>query len=149
MAAVVNNSSQFITISVDIALRRKYLNQRWKPIGLPDGTSPSELILHLEEVPVKKIAFSVAAAASLTLAACGSQSGGETNTADTNTEATATEAESDTNAAASELNGAEAMNAANNALDSAGNAIENGAESTGNALQNAGNAVENTATNAQ
>jgi hypothetical protein len=90
------------------------------------------------EVPVKKIAFTIAAAASLTLAACGGQSGAENSTAEANTEATANEAEADTNGAEAELNGAEAMNAANNALDSAGNALEN-----------AGNAIENTAANAQ
>jgi hypothetical protein len=104
------------------------------------------------EVPVKKIALTVAVAASFALTACGG--GGESNTAataDTNTEMTANEATADVNEATTDTTNA--LDAAGNALENVGNAVENGAEATGNALGNAttdtGNAVGNATTNAQ
>ena len=89
---------------------------------------------------MKKIALTIAAVASLGLAACsGNQGGTENNTSEANTAETTNEATADTNAASADAN---AVTAAENALDQAGNAVENASEAVSNV-------AENTTTNAQ
>ena len=81
---------------------------------------------------MKNIALTIAAVATLGLAACNNTDDAavnETNAAATDLEATTDEAVNDVSAA-----GADAVNATDAALDSAGNSIENGAEAVENAV---------------
>jgi hypothetical protein len=97
-------------------------------------------------LPVKKIALTLIAAASLGLTACGG--GAETNNAastDMNTEMTANEATADVNEATNDTGNA--LDAAGNALENAGNAVDNGAEAAGNSIGNATTAVDNASVN--
>jgi hypothetical protein len=88
-------------------------------------------------MPVKKFALTLAAVASLGLAACGDNSTADANnTAETTDLETTNEAVTDVNAAATD-----AMNAADAALDNAGQAVEN----AGEAVENAAEAVEENA----
>ena len=83
---------------------------------------------------MKKIALTIAAVATLGLAACIGDDTTVANTAEANTVDTTTEATVDVNAAAADAN---AISEAENALDAAGNAIENGAEAVENVAENA------------
>jgi hypothetical protein len=88
---------------------------------------------------MKKIAFTLAAVASLGLAACtGSNDEAGNNAADMNT--TATETGMDTNESA---NDAAAVDATNNGLDAAGNLVSD----AGNSIENGAAAVSNAVTN--
>lgn len=86
---------------------------------------------------MKKIALTIAAVASLGLAACGGGADdaavNDTNTIDLGT--TGNEAEVDVNAANAD--------AANLTLDDAATAIDNGVDATGNAVSNAADATTN------
>jgi hypothetical protein len=87
-------------------------------------------------MPVKKIALTMAAVASLGLAACNAAD----TDADANNTAEATDLGDTTNEAVTDVNAAatDAMNAADAALDNAGQAVEN----AGEAVENAAEAVE-------
>ena len=88
---------------------------------------------------MKKIALTLAAVASLGVAACsGADDSTGNNAVDTN--ATETETDLDVNASA---NDAAAVDATNNALDSAGNTLGNAADAVGNAAEGVANAAEN------
>ena len=79
---------------------------------------------------MKKIALTVAALASLGLAACGDKAD-EANTVETNVEATTENALEDVNAATA---------VADNALENAAAAAENAADAAGDAAENIANA---------
>lgn len=82
---------------------------------------------------MKKIALTIAAVATLGLAACNDAATTETNEANivaTDLEATGEEAIADVDAAA-----ADAMNAADAALDNAGQAVDNAAEAVDTAAE--------------
>lgn len=91
-------------------------------------------MLPMEGIAVKKIALTIAAVATLGLAACNNAATetNEANVAATDLEATSNEAMMDVDAAANE---ASALNAANAELDNAGQAVENASEAVENAAE--------------
>jgi hypothetical protein len=93
---------------------------------------------------MKKIAFTLAAVASLGLAACsGANDEAGNNAADMNT--TVTETGTDLNASA---NDAAAIDATNSSLDNGMDAAGNLASDAGNSIENGAAAVSNTVSNA-
>jgi hypothetical protein len=93
---------------------------------------------------MKKIAFTLAAVASLGLAACsGSNDEAGNNVSDINT--TVEETAVDTNAS---VNDAAAIDATNTSLDNLADGAGNLASDAGNSIENGAAAVSNTVTNA-
>jgi hypothetical protein len=93
---------------------------------------------------MKKIAFTLAAVASLGVAACsGATDEAGNNASDINT--TAIETETDLNASA---NDAAAIDATNNALSNGVDAASNVASDAGNSIENGAAALSNSVTNA-
>lgn len=124
--------------------RLPYISNRWKAAGRgPMALAQRNHTTPFGDYIMKKIAITLAAIASLGVAACGSNNDAGNNVTDINT--TVTETETDVNASA---NDAAAIDATNSALGNTVDAGSNLASDAGNSIENGASALSNSVTNA-